>query len=137
MISAKIEEEARIPKKLEYLISKNFTLVVSNLSKVEIARYMKSDWNTSKGKIEEIWQKFVESFKINYLIIEKIDFEELINVCLPIPTRKKTLVNLMHLQIAKKEDLWFLTGEKDLTKKYKSYYEKSLSYPELRKLFLS
>lgn len=32
------------------------------------------------------------------------------------------LVNLMHLQIAKKEDLWFLTGEKDLAWIFLSAY---------------
>ena len=66
-------------------------------------------------------------------MIERVDFEELNNICLLIPTRKKTLVNLMHLQIAKKENIWFLTGEKGLLEKYKDYYKKSLSYLELRR----
>lgn len=73
------------------------------------------------------------SFNVTYLIVENVDFEELNKICLLIPTRKKTLVNLMHLQVAKKENLLFLTGEKDLLDKYKSYYGNSMSYLELRK----
>ncbi len=36
----------------------------------------------------------------------------------------------MHLQIAKKERVWLLTGEKDLIYKYRSYYKKVLSYED-------
>jgi len=89
MISARKPEKLKVPKKLEFLTTQDIELVVSDLSKVEISRYLKSDWNASKEKIEEIWQRFIESFKIKYLLIERVDFEELNNICLLIPTRKK------------------------------------------------
>lgn len=137
MIGARKVKEFKTPKKMEFLKLQGIELFVSDLSKIEILRYLKSDWNADKETIEEIWQRFLESFNVNYLVIQNLDFKELSEICLLIPTRKKTLINLMHLQIAKKEDIWFLTGEKGLLTKYKNYYEKSISYPELRKLFLS
>jgi len=133
MVNVKKPEKFKVPRKLEFLSSQELELIVSTITKIEVFRYLKSDWNANREQIEEIWKRFIESFKIKYLIIEKMDFEELSSICLLIPTRKKTLVNLMHLQISKKEDLWFLTGEKRLLDKYKTYYNKSLSYIELRK----
>ena len=64
-----------------------------------------------------------------------MDFEDLIKVCKAVPTKKKTLVNLMHLQVAKKNGLYFLTGEESLKENYKEYYDKTLTYEDLRKLF--
>ena len=41
----------------------------------------------------------------------------------------------MHMQVAKTANVLFLTGENKLIEKYKIYYDKSLSYEELRKMF--
>lgn len=48
-----------VPKKMKFLISQNIELVVSDLSKVEISRYLKSEWGASKEKIEDIWIRFI------------------------------------------------------------------------------
>ena len=54
MLSARKSEEFKIPKKLEFLTSQDAELMVSDLSKIEISRYLKSDWDADKKNIEEI-----------------------------------------------------------------------------------
>ena len=125
-----------MPNVIKFVSSKlGITLSVSNLTKVEIVRYLFSDWKSQESEVDELWETFLRTFNISLIIVRELDFEDMIKLCKAIPTKKKTLVNLMHLQIAKKSDLWFLTGEEKLKDRYKEYYEKVLTYEDLRKLF--
>lgn len=125
-----------LPYVIKFVSSKSeLNLSVSNLTKVEIARYLFSEWKSQETEVDELWQKFLVTFNISLIIVKEMDFEDLIKVCKAVPTKKKTLVNLMHLQMAKRDDLWFLTGEEKLKDRYKEYYEKVLTYENLRKLF--
>jgi len=48
---------------------------------------------------------------------------------------KKRVTNLEHLIIAKKNDLTFVTGDKEIERKCKVFYEKILNYRTLRKFY--
>lgn len=124
-----------IPKVLEFLISIPVKLITTNITKVEILRFLKSEWNCTPEKSEELWKTFLDSFKISYEDIREIDFDDLAELCKNVETKKKTLVNLMHMQIAKKRGIYFLTGEEPLKEKYKFYYDKTLTYENLRKIY--
>jgi hypothetical protein len=48
---------------------------------------------------------------------------------------KKRVTNLEHLIIAKKNSLTFVTGDKEITEKCKIFYDRIISYKELRKAY--
>lgn len=129
------DKEFEIPDVLEFLSTRKFKLFTSNITKVEIVRYLISEWSCDVKEAEEYWDTFISNFNIDLIVVKEIDFNELIEVVKNVPTRKKTLVNLMHLQVAKRNGLYFLTGEEPLKEKYKGYYDKTLTYEDLRVLF--
>ena len=129
-------QQFEMPDVIKFVSSKSeLSLSVSDLTKVEIARYLFSEWKSQEIEVDELWERFLRTFDISSIIVKEMDFEDLIKVCKAVPTKKKTLVNLMHLQIAKNDNLWFLTGEEKLKENYKEYYDKVLTYEDLRKLF--
>lgn len=124
--------EFEIPSLLKFLSSQpELELIVSEISKIEIFRYLISEWGCGLEFCRKAWNYFMESFRIESIKAE-INFSDLEEICLNIPTKKKTLVNLLHLQVAKRYGFWFLTGEKELKEKYSKYYDKILTYEELR-----
>jgi hypothetical protein len=126
----------RIPSIIKFISSKpEIMLITTNLTKAEIFRYLKSNWNCERKLSEEIWGRFLRSFNVLYVEVKGVDINDLINICSTIPTKKKTMVNLLHIQIAKRENLWFVTGEERLKEKYKQYYDKILTYKDIRKAF--
>ncbi|MBU4266290.1 MAG: PIN domain-containing protein [Candidatus Altiarchaeales archaeon] len=126
------EREFKVPAVMEFLSSKEgLDLIVSNLTEAEIIRYLISEWNCDAEFSKDVWKQFVDRFSITYLKPD-VDLDELIIACSKIPTRKRTMTNLLHLHIAKKYGLWFLTGEENLSDRYKFYYKKIFTYKELR-----
>lgn len=126
-----------IPSILQFISSRrDLQLITSNLTKVEIVRYLVAEWGCKQEFSEDLWERFLRSFDVQYIEVKEFDLDELIKLCGRIPTKKKTLVNLLHLQIAKRNKLHFLTGEKKLKEKYKRYYKKVLTYKDLRGLFV-
>ncbi|MBU5537611.1 MAG: hypothetical protein QW818_02890 [Candidatus Aenigmatarchaeota archaeon] len=121
---------------MKFLSSGKFKLLTSNVTKVEIVRYLISEWSCSIPEAEEYWDTFVNNFNITLIIVREIDFNDLLTIVQKVPTRKKTLVKLIHLQIAKKNRLYFITGEEKLKDRYKEYYDKILTYEDLRKLYV-
>ncbi len=124
-----------IPSVLEFLVSIPIRLILINITKAEIFRYLKSEWNCPPEKSDGLWKTFLDSFRIIYETIVEIDFDDLAEICKNIETKKKTLVNLIHLQVAKKRNTYFLTGEEELKEKYSFYYDKILIYEDIRRLF--
>jgi len=129
-------ESLRMPDILKFISSKTeLKTLTTNLTKAEIFRYLKSEWSCDKIFSEDLWDRFLVSFNTSYIEFGVIEINDLIEICSKVATKKKTLVNLMHLQLAKKNNLWFLTGEENLKEKYKEYYDKVLTYEDLRRLF--
>ena len=124
--------EFEIPSLLKFLSSRSeLELIVSEITRIEIFRYLISEWGCNLKYCKKAWDYLIESFGIEVINAE-INFEKLEEICLTVPTRKKTLVNLLHLQVAKNYRFWFLTGEKELKEKYIRYYDRILTYKELR-----
>ena len=129
-------ESLRIPDILKFISSKTeLKTLTTNLTKAEIFRYLKSEWGCDKTFSEDLWDRFLVSFNTSYIEFGVIEINDLIEICSKVATKKKTLVNLMHLQLAKKNSLWFLTGEENLKEKYKEHCDKVLTYEDLRGLF--
>lgn len=134
MDSKKKNEKFAEPEILKFIFSLDKEYIVSNITKTEIFRSLSADWGADENKCNQAWNEFIEAYIVTQLVVKEIDFEELTKICLIVKTKKKTLVNLMHMQIAKGENTWFLTGEDKLIEKYKQYYDKTLSYEDLRKM---
>lgn len=122
-----------IPSLLKFLSSRpELELMLSEITRIEIFRYLISEWACDLEFCRKAWNYFMESFEIESIKAE-INFKEVEEICLNVPTKKKTLVNLLHLQVAEGYGIWFLTGEKRLKKRYSNYYKKILTYEELRR----
>jgi len=115
--------EFEIPSLLKFLSSRSeLELIVSEITRIEIFRYLISEWGCNLKYCKKAWDYLIESFGIEVINAE-INFEELEEICLAVPTRKK---------VAKNYRFWFLTGEKELKEKYIRYYDRILTYKELR-----
>lgn len=112
------------PEIIRFIFDLENEYIIFNITRTEIFRYLSASWNATQDLCGEVWKDFLNAYKVTFLEVKEIDFDDITEICLIIKTKKKTLINLMHLQIAKKENVWFLTGEKDLFEKYKTYYKK-------------
>jgi predicted nucleic acid-binding protein len=117
--------------------SKKLKYAVSILTKAEIVRKLKSEFNANKKDIEDVWRGFIIEVSPYYIQIpqsvEEI-YEEIVNIVFEVPMKKR-VTNLEHLIIAKKNNLIFVTGDKEIIRKCKSFYEKILDYRMLRKIY--
>lgn len=134
---AKIDEERKgkrfiLPERLEKLLELNYELFVSPLVKAEVSRNLKSDSNLEKEKINELWNIFLEEMKVEQIILEnfQINWEELVNVVQSVPLKLRGAVeDLVHIQIARKLKLKFLTSE-DM-ERLKEFYDNIMIIDEL------
>lgn len=119
MQSKRKGKEFKIPSVIEFLNSQpNVELIISNLTRTEIFRYLKSDWDSEPIFSKEIWETFLRSFNLEYIEVG-VDIEginRLSELCLEINTKKRTLTNLFHLEAAKGYGFLFLTGEEKILK---------------------
>jgi hypothetical protein len=135
MESTRKGEEFSVPSVMEFLSSRSdLDLVVSNLTRAEIFRYLFSEWAAPAEKSVELWGTFAKSFKIDYttVMIPAESINGIADLCLRTNTKKNTLTNLLHLEISKNYGLEFLTGEKDLKDRYSAHYGNIVTYRELR-----
>jgi predicted nucleic acid-binding protein len=126
------------PRIVEFL-KKNaniFEYFVSTLVKAELFRRLRTELNVGRSDIEKIWLEFVSYLQINEIKTSELSSEYLFEKTLEIVEEtpiKKRVTNLQHLIIAKEFNLFFLTGDKEILDKCKKFYERILSYSELRK----
>ncbi len=100
--------------KLKFLMSKNLELFVSSITKAEIFRYLKSEFNCSEEECVRFWSEFLFRYKLTEMESKEIqvDFGFITKICKQVYLGRKTIINLIHLQLAKKNNLVFLTGDK-------------------------
>lgn len=135
MTSLKDNKPLEMPSILEFVMSrKELQKFTTILTQIEIFRYLKAEWNADEENCNIAWNSFVKSFAVLEIKARHIELYELLFLVSKVATKKKTLVNLMHLQLAKKNSLWFLTGEENLKTKYKEYYDNVITYEELRQI---
>ena len=113
--------------------TKEIELFVSPLVKAEIGRRLRSEFSATESEANEVWTLFLETLMIKELETAQIN-DEIAEIAFKIPFRKR-ISNLMHLIICKQYDIWFLTGDKEILTKGKKFYNKIISYVELRKRF--
>jgi HSP90 family molecular chaperone len=112
-----------------------FEFVTSFLTKAEIGREMISAFGLNKEEIEHLWKTFIETLKCK--VIERFEFNmKLADLATSFKMKLRTLINFQHLFIAMKEEVYFVTGDKDIVKiaRLNRIYEKILTYIELRKM---
>jgi hypothetical protein len=85
MKSTKKGEEFSVPSVMEFLSSRrDLELVVSNLTRAEICRYLYSEWAASPEKSKERWETFIKSFRIEYteVMIPSESINNISDLCL-------------------------------------------------------
>ena len=126
-------------KVVNFLIksSKNIKYAVSILTKTEIIRILRSEFSFEKEDIEKAWKDFVSEISPEYIptfqTVEEI-YNEIVAIVSTTPIKKR-VTNLEHLIIAKKNNLIFVTGDKEIISKCGRFYDKVWSYNRLRKFY--
>ncbi len=122
----RMKRENKIPYRLWLLIrNKNCQLYVSYLVRAEVSQYLKAAWNVKGEQIFVEWQKFLRDFKIIELISPSFNTNliEISEICRKFYLGRKGIIDLIHLQIARDQDLIFLTNDKRL-RQLSIYYKK-------------
>jgi len=117
--------------------SKKISYAVSILTKAEIMRKLRSEFGLEEDEIINMWKGFILDVSPFYISVsqtlEEI-YEEIVNIVAKLPIKRR-VTNLEHLIIAKKSDLIFVTGDKEIIEKCRKFYNKIWSYNKLRKYY--
>ncbi len=129
-----------VPKvsKFLYNIKDRYEYFVSNLTKAEIFRKLHNELGVDSKDCYSSWDSFVESLNVKEIIIEedeqKIGFEDIAKMMSERPAPRGIIINIIHLFVAKNNELTVLTSDDVLKKRFKVYYANVISYNELRKI---
>ena len=124
--------------KFLYNIKNRHEYFVSNLTKAEVFRKLHNDLGVDSRDCYILWKSFVESLGTKEIIIEednhKISFENIAKMMSERPAPKGIVINLVHLIVAKNNELTVLTSDEVLKNRFRVYYTKVITYEELRKI---
>ena len=124
--------------KFLYNIKDRNEYFVSNLTKAEIFRKLHNDLRVDTKDCYVLWKSFRQSLNVIEIFIEdddrKISFEDMAKMVSERPAPKGIIINLLHLLLAKNNELTVLTSDKPLKNRFKIYYTKVMTYEELRKI---
>ena len=134
-IYTKRGEEPKIPKKFEFMTANKEKLgfVTSFLTKAEIVRELVSAHSMTYPDVSSVWDKFLDSLECNY--ISKAEFDDnLVDIVAKTQMKLRTMINFLHLFIAIKRNIYFVSGDRDIIKKIRDsgIYTKIMTYNELR-----
>lgn len=107
---------------------------VSNATRSEIFRHLHSGQKLTKEECYTVWDFFLRFMEAKEVLVKEIDFVEIADMLAQKPAKKTTVINLQHLQIAKRSEFTVLTGDKPLKERFKLFYNKVIDYIEFRKL---
>ncbi|PIZ35938.1 MAG: hypothetical protein COY38_01485 [Candidatus Aenigmarchaeota archaeon CG_4_10_14_0_8_um_filter_37_24] len=108
-----------------------FNFFVSSWVKAEAGRHLRG-WGATKEEANKIWYEFLRDLKPEY--IEEITFRnEVVDIVFnsEVPFKKR-VNNILHLHIAKIDNLFMLTGDNEIVEKGIQFYDKVMSYHDLR-----
>ncbi|MBI2084786.1 MAG: hypothetical protein HYT70_04230 [Candidatus Aenigmarchaeota archaeon] len=129
-----------LPKvsKFLYNIKDRHEYFVSNLTKAEVFRKLHNDLGIDSKDCYNAWRSFVESLNVKEIILEddnhKISFEDIAKMMSERPAPKGIIINIIHLIVAKNNELVVLTSDEVLKNRFKVYYTNVMTYDELRKI---
>jgi len=127
--------KVQLPEVIKSLKSKRkHRYFVSTLTKVEVFRHLYSNFGIKREKCKELWTYFTEFLKVGTLKEHSFDFDDIIKLVTAMPLKRTTIINIMHLMIAKKNRLILLTGDKGLIKLRDWYYKNIIDYKEFKNL---
>lgn len=112
------------------LISLN--IFVSVLVKAELYRTLRTEFQLNATEISALWSEFRILLDVNEINTVQIKEEAAEFVKTEIFT--KGIVNVFHFFVAKNENLYFVSGDKEIVAKGRKFYTKVLSYLELKEL---
>ena len=123
--------------KLKFLVSRDHRLFVSYLTRAEIFRYLKSEWDASPDDCLKYWETFLPTFGIEEIRVKKflLNLEEVSEICSRSHLPKKIFADLIHIQLAKAKAMTFLSGDQILEERLQWYYPRIISYLTLRSKF--
>lgn len=118
------------PEVVKFLKEKKerFEYYVSLTTKAEVIRRFMSELGTEREESIKLWQSFLEEIGVVEIEITKpYDeiYEDVVNIVEETKIKRR-VTNLEHLVIAKSYGLIFVTGDKEVLKKCKRYYQKIL-----------
>lgn len=102
--------ELRIPRKFEFMEAnkKKIDFVTSFLTKAEIDRELVSAHSMLYNDVSLVWNKFVESLGCEYIPRAEFD-ESMVEIVAKIRMKLRTMVNFLHLSIATRKDVYFVS----------------------------
>lgn len=129
-----------LPKvsKFLYNIKDTHEYFVSNLTKAEVFRKLHNELDVDSKDCYSSWDSFVESLNVKEIIIEEdeneISFEDIARMVSERPAPKGIIINIIHVLVAKNNELTVLTSDKPLKDRFKVYYTNVISYDELKNI---
>ncbi len=124
--------------KFIYNIRKRHEYFVSNLTKAEVFRKLHNDSGVDSEDCYTLWKSFRQSMNVVEIFIEedekKIGFEDIAKMMSERPAPKGIIINLIHLLVAKNNELTVLTSDEVLKNRFRVYYTNVMSYDEFRKI---
>lgn len=123
-----------LPDVIKFLTSrKDLSIYVSVLSRCEIARRLKIDYNLSEDDIERMWNYLRRFLKIR--MIDKITINEEVVDFIQKNKFRSRINNVIHLFLCKDLHLTFITGDKKIIEDGVKVYKNIMSYAQLRKKY--
>jgi len=129
-----------LPKvsKFLYNIREKHEYFVSNLTKAEVFRRLHNDLGVDSKDCYALWDSFRKSMNVAEIFIEEeeknVDFEQIAKMMSERPAPRGIIINIIHLFVAKNNELTVLTSDKPLKERFKVYYTNVIFYDELRKI---
>lgn len=109
---------------------------ISIITKAEILRRLVSELGMEKETGRKLWTSLLDELAITEIKVGK-SVDEIYGKIVAIVEEtkiKKRVTNLEHLIVAKSSNLIFVTGDEEILKKCKKYYQKIMSYIDLRRV---
>lgn len=108
-----------------YNIRDRFDYFVSNLTKAEIFRRLHNELGVDSKDCYALWETFRRSLFVTEILIEddeqKISFESIAKMVSERPAPRGIIINLIHLLVAKNNNLFILTSDNVLKRRFQAY----------------
>ena len=127
----KKKEKFRTPQIIKTLekVSRKHSLFTSVLTKAEIARRMKLEYEMDYKKFEQMWNSLRNLLRIK--VIRKIEISDDFPSFVGGQKFRPKINNLIHLYLCKNNNLILLTGDKKLKEDSQKVYNKVLTYADI------